>query len=166
MQNQYGCIGLIIIYNYCTITHIPATTEPPLPPAPQLELVSFSKLNLTWDEPFTWQQYPIQEYTITMSNSSSQTKQTSTRTSQQRSLVVSLGTEVARICSELTFDITATNGVGESTPGRVSGGFPLGKSFLPLNSLCAVALKGQQKPQVSLDRKSDSYGQEWLAHPT
>ena len=38
---------------------------------------------------------------------------------------------MARICSELTFDITATNGVGRSTPGRVSGGFPLGKSSLP-----------------------------------
>ena len=45
--------------------------------------------------------------------------------------MVSLGTEMARNCSELTFKMTATNRVGVSSPGQVSGGFPVGKLFFP-----------------------------------
>lgn len=36
----------------------------PLPPSPEFLLLNFSSVLIAWDEPFTWQDFPITNYTV------------------------------------------------------------------------------------------------------
>ena len=109
--------------------HLPG---PPLPPAPTLRVINSTALEVEWDEPFTWDEFPIQQYAVTMHNSSSDSPP-QPMTVDDHSMLVTLDAETMT-CSELTFEVTATNSNGESTPGTTeAGGFPVGEFICTCN---------------------------------
>ena len=101
---------------------------PPLPPAPRLEVKSTTSVNVSWEEPFTWDLFPVLSYQVSVYNVSSGTHtNTYTLSGNETSQVITRHTETS-VCSELRFEVTAKNGEGESGAGTTSGGFPVGKS--------------------------------------
>ena len=108
---------------------------PPAPPHPTLELINATTLQLSWYPPFTWTGFPIQNYTVWMGNltNSMNDRQDNIpineNNSNDTSVTFELSTingEIARGCALLDFSVTARSDLGESSPGRVSGGFPIG----------------------------------------
>ena len=100
---------------------------PPLPPAPQLQELNATQLEVFWQEPFTWNLFPILSYNLTVYNTSSNTSNTYTLPGNETSMVITRETET-RVCSQLMFKVSARNGEGESSEGTISGGFPVGES--------------------------------------
>ena len=114
---------------------------PPLSPAPWLEVNSSTTLRVAWEQPFTWQPFPILSYQLTVFNSSSQNSTTYSLPGSQRSQVKTIERE-SIFCSQLDFQVTADNGEGVSEVGNVSGGFPVGElqHHNPTLFLCCVCV--------------------------
>ena len=103
-------------------------TGPPLPPHPRLNVLSATELRVLWDEPFTWDGFPILDYTVTVYNTSvSATTPLHTYTVTDLRQHMTIDTEMTN-CSLLTFNVSARNDIGTSKRGMTSGGFPVGKS--------------------------------------
>ena len=103
---------------------------PPLPPAPEVLLTNATVLQLSWEPPFTWSEYPVLNYTVRMHNISSTGQYTWTRTisaAVNTMEVISSGSTVSLSYHELVFYVTARNDIGESCQGVVHGGFPVGE---------------------------------------
>jgi len=106
---------------------------PPAPPQPKLELLNATTLRLTWNPPFTWTGFPIQNYTVRMENTSNsmnnrQWNIPANENNSNDSVSFELSTmngEIATGCALLNFSVTAWSDLGESRPGRISGGFPI-----------------------------------------
>lgn len=107
----------------------PSDKGPPLPPHPRLSVISPTQLEVSWDEPFTWDQFPVLNYTITV-YSDSETAGGSPHT-------LYTGTKLSKLikrdwwesisCPLLRFGVSASNEIGVSQDGNVSGGFPAGQ---------------------------------------
>ena len=114
-------------------------TGPPSPPDPQLHILNATILQLSWLPPFTWEDYPIVNYTIQIHNRD--TGEVMNRTIDVTStsmFVMSPVTfndstphgEVVQRCEELVFTVYATSNIGQSEPGEINGGFPIGNMHL------------------------------------
>ena len=118
------------------------TTGPPLAPHPNFTIVNSTTVIVHWDKPFTWQQFDIQNYTVKVRNSTTGevTAETITfgdnRTNTAYSwplnstiigYMMTNNGSIAYICHEVQFNVTASNAIGESSAGQVSGGFPIGE---------------------------------------
>ena len=102
---------------------------PPLPPAPEVLMINATVLQLTWEPPFVWSEYPVLNYTVRM-HSSSPEPSTWTRTipaTVNTVEVFSSESAVSVYYHELVFYVTATNDIGESCQGIIHGGFPVGE---------------------------------------
>ena len=113
-------------------------TAPPLPPAPEVLLINATVLQLSWEPPFTWSEYPVLNYTVRMHNTSSTEQCTWIRTisaAVNTIEVISSGNTVSLSYHELVFYVTARNDIGESCQGEVRGGFPVGESSTENNHL-------------------------------
>ena len=113
-------------------------TGPLSPPDPQLHMLNATTLQLSWLPPFTWVDYPIVNYSIQVYNRV--TEDVMNRTINVTSpwlVAVSPVTfnisiphgEVVQRCEELVFAVIATNNIGQSEPGVVNGGFPIGNAL-------------------------------------
>ena len=123
-------------YTYITYTHTHThTSGPPAPPQPTMELLNATTLRLTWFLPFTWTGFPIQNYTVRMENTSNSmnNRQWNIPANENNSCdsvsfeLSTMNGEIARECALLNFSVTAWSDLGESRPGRILGGFPIGR---------------------------------------
>lgn len=102
-------------------------TGPPLSPHPQLHVINTTKLEVSWDEPFTWDPFPIIDYNITVYNTSEVERQFHTsRVVTENSTLMTIDQEMTT-CSLLRIEISARNKLGISKKGIISGGFPVGE---------------------------------------
>ena len=98
---------------------------PPLPPAPQLEVVNTTSVRVSWEEPFTWELFPVLSYQVSVYNVSSGTYTNAyTLSGSQRSQVVTVES-----CSVLVLQVTASNREGMSVPGTITVEIPAGSKF-------------------------------------
>ena len=98
----------------------------PLPPHPNLKVLSPSQLELQWDIPFSHESNPVEHYNIQFLNTSSGRKFEYNIT-QNRYVYTTEDGNAAMKCQWFMFSVTAVSALGQSMPGRVSGGFPIGK---------------------------------------
>ena len=87
--------------------------------------MSTTELKVTWEEPFTFESFPILDYSITVYNSS-EPNDSRTYTVTDRSKHITIDTETTA-CSLLRFNVTARNEIERSRIGTTSGGFPVGE---------------------------------------
>ena len=101
---------------------------PPLPPHPTMTLLNATTLQLNWNKPFTWTAVAdILNYTVRMYNSSGDQWRNWTVGPFVNAIAVVKEGGMVDQCAELSFDVSATNVVGESRILTVSGGFPIGE---------------------------------------
>ena len=98
---------------------------PPLAPSLQLNVLSTTQLQISWSEPFTWEEFPILDYTITVYNTSDQ-RITSSTVIDQTMFYITQDIEMM-VCSELQIDVSARSQVGRGSVESVTGGFPVGE---------------------------------------
>ena len=104
---------------------------PPLPPDPILVTLCASQLEIQWEVPYSPDNFTVESYNIEVVNGTSgdvlhdfmQQNETSHR-------LILDGIDQITSCHLLTVSVTAVSMVGESEPGMVSGGFPIGKHEL------------------------------------
>ena len=126
-------------------------TAPPLPPAPEVLLINATALQLSWEPPFTWSEYPLLNYTIRMHNTSSGEQFAWVHTipaTVTTYVVFNSGRMIFSSYHELVFSVTASNDLGESSQGTVHSGFPVGEydnhmhmdGFTFLVCICLLAI--------------------------
>ena len=111
---------MVLEFQYSSIS-----PGPPLPPQPHVDVMSTTELKVSWEEPFTFEPFPILDYTVTV-YTSSEPDDIHTYNVTDQSTLLRLDTETAT-CSLLTFEVTARNAIERSKRGKTSGGFPVGE---------------------------------------
>ena len=105
-------------------------TGPPLPPSPKLTFHFPYNLEIHWAVPFSHD--TVQGYNLQITSESSERSAVLDKLVlyNETSYNSSLGNqETVLECHILTISVTATSAkLGESTPGIVSSGFPIGKN--------------------------------------
>ena len=99
-----------------------------MPPDPALVVRSPFLLEIQWEMPYSHPDYPVQSYKVQILN-----------TTSGKLLEYSLGENVtsfnlmneddnqlSHYCHHLIISVSAVNALGQSMPGNVSGGFPIG----------------------------------------
>ena len=92
-------------------------------------------LQLDWDPPFTWPDFEILNYTVTMENRSSGTTANPVVLTPANLTYTLTAEAPAEHCAELRFNVTASNALGDSNPAVVIGGFPKGKVWHELHTV-------------------------------
>jgi hypothetical protein len=107
---------------------------PPLAPYPKFHVVNATHIEVQWDKPFALPEVDVQNYTVSIVNTSSENNPTinglyivSADTAYPIRHYISNGGDIARECVYLSFTVTATNDAGTSDAGSVTGGFPIGE---------------------------------------
>jgi len=127
-----------------TYTHM--YTGPPSLPDPQLHMLNATTLQISWLPPFTWEDYPIVNYTIQIHNRATGNVMNWTINVTSTSVVAvspvtfnysSPHGEVSQRCEELVFTVYAVSNIGQSEPGVVNGGFPIGNICTLLKMGCS-----------------------------
>lgn len=104
-------------------------TDVPLAPSPEFSVVNVSTVRVEWAAPFTWQGFPITNYTVTVevSNQTSAEWVELVSVLSPNTLSFNLTKSSCPLsCMELSFLVTATSEVGTSLPGTVQGRFAAG----------------------------------------
>ena len=101
----------------------------PVPPSLEFSVVDILTVQVEWEAPFSWEDFPITNYTVLVDISHQNT------TSEQR--IAILGPDIlsynltqqppTSACSNVTFSVHANNSVGSSPAGTTQGSFPAGK---------------------------------------
>lgn len=122
----------IIIYYYYVIA------GPPLAPNVSFVIINATAVQVSWERPFSMKQFDIHNYTVRIRNSTNgkvseevilaDNDQTYSQPSPVISYIMNNNGDIPHDCHELQFNVTASNAVGESNEGYVSGGFPIGES--------------------------------------
>ena len=116
-----------------TISH--THVGPPSPPEPQLHVLSATAIQIFWLPPFSWDEYPIVNYTVQVHNRITREVTNSTVNATAAPVTFIHNTPHGRVmwnCEELIFRVFAANNIGRSKPAVVTGGFPIG-------NVCGVA---------------------------
>ena len=89
----------------------------------RLTLVSFTKLLLIWEEPFTWPDHDVMEYRIsqTVDSETSETSITSQTAYSYHSA------EIQSFCQNITFRVSAVSDLGPGPAASLVAGFPIGE---------------------------------------
>ena len=103
-------------------------TGPPLPPAAVIQEVNATTLRLWWEEPFTWDRFPIQNYVITVRSFINSTLIADTLIEANETMFFFTNENITESCFELEFTIVAVSAIGQSQATSVNGGFPISKS--------------------------------------
>lgn len=102
-------------------------TGPPLPPAPSFTLINETAVNVTWQKPFTWEQFDILNYIVRITNATSgEGIKNVTIHPTVNQAVMSYVMDNLEECHEIQFNVTAVNAVGKSRDGYVLIQFPKG----------------------------------------
>ena len=93
--------------------------------------INGTTVGVEWEVPFTWEDFPILNYTLEVIN---QTNTTVLDTSIISPDILSYNlTRVSSLsCTNLTFLLLANNSVGYSDPGTTYGAFPDGIHYILL----------------------------------
>ena len=95
----------------------------PLSPSLQYSVVNDSTLQISWDEPFTLNDFPIMAYNVTVDDLINQEEVvTHELSSATRSFTITQTDPSS--CTNLLFSVVAVNDVGPSTPNRISAVLP------------------------------------------
>ena len=114
---------------YCCFSAI----GPPLPPDPVLVIRCASQLEIRWEIPYSPENYTVESYNIEVVNETSGNVILNVMHQNETSHGIILeGVEQVMSCHLLTVSVTAVSTVGESEPGLVTGGFPIGEQKLML----------------------------------
>ena len=106
---------------------------PPLPPSPSneerpVEAINATALRVAWEEPFIFQGYTIDNYTITVEDASSGAIVIDEIVDVAvNEFVFVRNGGIATTCVSLTVHVTAESVLGRSKPAIFTGGFPIGK---------------------------------------
>ena len=98
----------------------------PLPPNPQFSIVNESSVQIRWEAPFTWQDYPIVNYTVEVTSQAIAELLTSVVLGPDSLSYTLTQMKYSNSCTNLTFSLHATSEVGTSLPGITYGAFPAG----------------------------------------
>ena len=97
------------------------TVGAPLSPSLRFSVFDELTVGVEWDEPFTWDDFPVTRYTVeVVDGTSGEMIENSTLSPTNRFFNVT----PQACCSDLTFSVRAWNSVGASTPGTTTGAFP------------------------------------------
>ena len=111
------------------MTFFNACTGPPLPPAPRLVILCPSKLRVEWNIPYSNENFAVDNYTVQIVNASSGVIiEKVMEISNTSHLLILHSGDQAFSCHLLMVSVSAVSEAGESMPGTVSGGFPIGKN--------------------------------------
>ena len=106
-----------------------SVSGPPQPPDPALVITSSSQLDIQWEVPYSHTDYPVLNYSIQIVNmSSGEGLDTAELQSNETSYTYKFNEDVV-YCQTLTVNVTAANHLGQSEPGSVFRGFPIGKDY-------------------------------------
>jgi len=131
-----ACWQVAIVYFNVNCVHASAhiCTGPPSAPDLHLYVLSATILQLSWLPPFTWMEYPIVNYTIQIHNRATRDVINRIMNATAMSPVTFNYSkpqgEVLQRCEELNFTVFAASNIGQSEPGQVNGGFPIGTILL------------------------------------
>ena len=100
----------------------------PLSPSPVLSAVNETTLQVQWEAPFTWEDFPITNYTVEVFN---QTNRLDEVVFNPNVFSYDITRMAPFFCgTNLTFYVLAINSVGISLPGIAQGAFPVRESML------------------------------------
>lgn len=103
---------------------------PPLAPHPKFRVMNATHIEVQWDKPFAFPEFDVQNYTLSIVNTSSEndtiTNELSANTTYPIRHYISNGGDIPKECMYLRFIVTATSDAGTSDEGSVTGGFPIG----------------------------------------
>lgn len=106
---------------------------PPLPPDPVLVTLCASQLEIRWEIPYSPDNYTVESYDIEVVNQTSGDMLITVMGQNETSHIIVLeGIDQVTSCHLLVISVTAVSVVGESEPGIVTGGFPIGKQIIIL----------------------------------
>ena len=97
------------------VNALATSTGPPLSPMPVLQKVNDTTVRVSWEEPFTWKEFPILTYTVLGINCSSDAVIVNTTTTAKQ-ITFTQSEGITRSCSVLQFEVKAATAVGESIP--------------------------------------------------
>jgi len=97
----------------------------PATPIVSLHVVDATTLRLSWEPPFTWSQYEILRYIVTMENRSNGDVLPPVILNPSNTTYIITASAPVQSCAELRFSVTAHSALGASTPAVVAGGFPI-----------------------------------------
>ena len=112
------CIEVRPLSCHCLMINF---VEAPLTPEVTFSVVNESTLQVSWDEPFTCEAFPITGYTVTITNF---TNLLELRNLSVDTLSYYITESDIDFCNNLTFKVTATSDAGVSAPGVAHGAFP------------------------------------------
>ena len=119
LANPYATLIITSVFNQL---------GPPLPPDPVLVILCASQLEIQWEVPYSPDNFIIESYNIEVVNETTGDVQLDViQLNQTRHRLALDGVDQVMSCDVLTVSVTAVSAVGESEPGMVSGGFPIGK---------------------------------------
>ena len=107
--------------------HLPS--GPPLPPHPKFHVVNATHIKVEWDKPFALPEYDVRNYTLTTSSqgiTDTVTLEVSQDTDHPMSEYFNNRGDIPQDCVLTNFTLTATNDIGRSLEGFVTGGFAIG----------------------------------------
>ena len=88
-------------------------------------MIDVLTVQVEWEAPFTYQDFPITNYTVTVEMSNQTSSQLENFILSPDTLSYNLTqTAPSAFCTNLTFSVVASNNVGPSLPGVVQGSFP------------------------------------------
>ncbi len=118
-DNNYYCLLLL-------------TKGPPPPPNPTMKVIE-DTLTVQWDPVFSWPEYPVIGYKVTLIRSNGQQLYNQTTHSTNISISLQqaniLGANLGE-CEELVFSVSAINALGEGEHGNITGGLPKANGLL------------------------------------
>ena len=109
----------------------------PLPPSPEFLLLNLTAALVVWDEPFTWQDFPITNYTMEVADKINEELLASEVLSPD---TLSYAVTVA-VPFNLTFSVRASNSIGTSMPGTVQGAIATGEFMLYNKAVYCVSCR-------------------------
>ncbi len=108
----------------------------PQPPSVMSSILNTDTLLITWEQPFTWDLYPITEYSIVIETADSNLQDNNTvliNTTLSPSIFsYNVTSEEVPECTELAITMTARNSIGRSAPQVSMAALPDGKSYKQL----------------------------------
>lgn len=99
------------------------------PPVTNLVTVNATALRVSWLEPYSHPDFPVLTYSLTVRNTMEAIGPVTIQynaTVDSRDYLLTTASALSD-CHNTTFEVTASNSVGPSEPGVVTGGFPIGE---------------------------------------
>lgn len=98
----------------------------PVPvPGVRLEVFNATALLFHWDQPFSWENYPILQYNVSLVNTSDGENLRDELYPNTTNCMIHQIPQLEQVCAELLFTITAANDIGKSEASGITGGYPI-----------------------------------------